>query len=62
LFSRNAASKQLKEKIVAAFADLHMKAVRRLAALGGLRPQDLTLRCQIEPVSLVCRSHKIHFI
>ena len=51
LFANNLVSVELKRKILEAFSDLHMKAVRRLVIAGGLRPRDLSLGCQIEPVS-----------
>ena len=51
MFAQNLVAVDLKRKILEAFSDLHMKAVRRLVIAGGLRPRDLSLGCQIEPVA-----------
>ena len=55
MFSKNLVAPESRRRILDAFSDLHMKATRRLVIAGDLKPKELELECQIDPVSFVAR-------
>ena len=42
-----------KRRVLDAYSDLDMKAVRRLVIAGDLKPSDLSLDCQIDSVIMI---------
>jgi hypothetical protein len=56
MFTRNMVSPENKRRVLDAYSDLHMKAIRRLVIAGELKPKELQLDCQIDPVSRVAKS------
>ena len=57
MFIKNLVSSDNKRRILDAFSDLHMKAIRRLVIAGELKPKELELDCQIDPVSRVAKEY-----